>query len=140
MTPDQTPRSPQPSPEFVQARTALAHCYDEAVTQEEARSAVASPRRFPDLFGRPSDPEPEPESESESEPVLIPRPQQPARRRRRRRRGRRGRRSDKEAGTAKLAESCLTEDGEPDACFSPERRFDEKERRERPPRRYDKVE
>jgi hypothetical protein len=156
MTPDQTPRSPQPSPEFVQARTALAHCYDEAVTQEEARSAAASlrailgsepgsastsqltPRRFPDLFGRPSDPEPEPESESESEPVLIPRPQQPARRRRRRRRGRRGRRSDKEAGTAKLAESCLTEDEEPDACFSPDRRFDEKERRERPPRRYDK--
>ena len=28
---------------------------------------------------------------------------------------------------------------EPTKCFSPERRFDEKERRERPPRRYDKV-
>ena len=28
---------------------------------------------------------------------------------------------------------------EPDVCFSPERRFDEKERRERPPRRYDKM-
>ena len=25
-------------------------------------------------------------------------------------------------------------------CYSPERRFDAKERRERPPRRYDKVE
>ena len=33
-----------------------------------------------------------------------------------------------EPETAKLAE-----------CFSPERRFDERERRERPPRRYDKM-
>ena len=31
------------------------------------------------------------------------------------------------------------EDEELDACFSPERRFDERERRERPPRRYDKM-
>ena len=29
---------------------------------------------------------------------------------------------------------------EPITCFSPERRFEAKERRERPPRRYDKVE
>jgi hypothetical protein len=29
---------------------------------------------------------------------------------------------------------------EPALCFSPERRFDAKERRERPPRRYDKSE
>ena len=32
----------------------------------------------------------------------------------------------------------MLEDEEPDMCFSPERRFDAKDRRERPPRRYDK--
>ena len=78
---------------------------------------------------RPDEPEPEPESVSS----------QPAQRRRRRSRGRRGRRGDKVDGTTKPAVPCLTEDDEPDACFSPERRFDEKERRERPPRRYDKM-
>ena len=50
-----------------------------------------------------------------------------------------GRRGGKEDWTMKLAEPCLMEVEEPDACFSPERRFDEKERRERPPRRYDKT-
>jgi hypothetical protein len=79
---------------------------------------------------RPDEPEPEPESVSS---------QQPAQYRRRRRRGRRGRRGDKVDGTTKPAVLCLMEDDEPDACFSPERRFDEKERRERPPRRYDKT-
>ena len=80
---------------------------------------------------RPDEPEPEPESVSS---------QQPAQRRHHRRRGRRGRRGDKVGGTKKPAVPCLMEDDEPDACFSPERRFDEKERRERPPRRYDKRE
>jgi hypothetical protein len=96
-----------------------------------------TPRCFLDLdsgFGRPSDPEPE--HESEYERALTPRPQQPARRRRRHR-GRRGRRGDKQGGVAKLAE---TEAEELDTCFSLERRFDERERRERPPRCYDKVE
>lgn len=35
-------------------------------------------------------------------------------------------------------ELCLQEIEELDVCFSPERRFYAKERRERPPRRYDK--
>ena len=165
MTPDQTPRTPQPSPEFVQARTALAHCNDETVTKEEARSAAAALReilgrgpgstpmcqptlrRFPDLdpeLERPSEPESvcatvwTPESAEDRQCV-----QQPARRNRNRR-GRRGRRGCKQAGPSKLAEKRaeprLMEVEEPALCFSPERRFDAKERRERPPRRYDKSE
>jgi hypothetical protein len=56
-----------------------------------------------------------------------------------RRRGRRSRRGGKKAGTAEVADSSSLED-EQALCFSPERRFDAKERRERPPRRYDKLE
>jgi hypothetical protein len=101
-----------------------------------------TPRRFPDLdveLERHNDPEPEPEPEPECEPQPEPDPslKQPAQRRRRRR-GRRGRRGGKEDWTMKLAEPCLMEVEEPDVC-TPERRFDEKERRERPPRRYDKT-
>ena len=40
--------------------------------------------------------------------------------------------------TAKPVESRLLAVEEPAMCYSPERRFDAKERRERPPRRYDK--
>ncbi len=90
-------------------------------------------RRLLDLdpeLERPDEPEPKPEAVSSQQPAQ----------RRRRRRGRRGRRGGKVDGTTKLAEPCLTDIAEPDACFSPERRFDERERRERPPRRYDKVE
>ena len=47
--------------------------------------------------------------------------------------------STKDDGFVKPAKPCLPEDEEPAMCHSPERRFDEKERRERPPRRYDKV-
>ena len=160
VTPIQTPRTPQPPPEFVQARKALAHYHDESVTQEEARSAAVAlqeilstepgstptsqliPRRFPDLdpeFGWSSEPEPEPmlpvpEPEPEPEPECV---QQPVRCSRKRR-GRRGRRGGRKDGTSKPAESRLLAVEEPAMCYSPERRFDAKERRERPPRRYDK--
>ena len=39
----------------------------------------------------------------------------------------------------RLEKKRMMEVEEPHACFSPERRFAEKERRERPPRRYDKM-
>ena len=70
---------------------------------------------------RQQEPQPEPARGPEPAPAFD----------RRHRRGRyRGR-------TEKLG-SPDAEPEEPIRCFSPERRFDAKERRERPPRRYDK--
>eukprot|EP01043_Picozoa_sp_COSAG02_P064856 COSAG02_NODE_9611_length_2161_cov_2.452473_1_plen_137_part_00 len=73
--------------------------------------------------GLQTEPQPEPAREPEPEPA-------PARRRRRGR---------YRAHTDKLGNP-EAETQEPITCFSPERRFEAKERRERPPRRYDKVE
>jgi hypothetical protein len=70
-----------------------------------------------------TEPQPEPAREPEPEPA-------PARRRRRGR---------YRAHTDKLGNP-EAETQEPITCFSPEWRFEAKERRERPPRRYDKVE
>ena len=136
---------------------ALEHRNNEAVTQAEARSAAKAlrgilgsepgstpicqlfPRRSLDQdpeFEWVSEPEPEPAATAPEPAVLVLVPvtcvcptgsPQPIRRHRRHR-GRRGRRGQKH------------QDVEPEQCFSPVREHEEKERRERPPRRYDKRE
>jgi hypothetical protein len=152
--------TPQPNSEFTRARKALGKCPSPTATASEARSAAAALRAIlaqPMAAVQRSEPaaqrEPEPELAKESsddEPThwpcvdaltqQVPVPvnpvcqtvlQKPARRHRRHR-GRRGRRGQPRKSVRPVAAETVQ-------CFSPVREHEERERRERPPRRYDKV-
>lgn len=142
-------RAPQPTQEFMRARNALGHCHSPRATAEEARSAAATLKAIleqPVVSGltrralqleiecsdgaRLTEDEP-PEPEPEPAAVCILRKQgttTQSGKSRRSHRGRRGRRGK----TTKDASS------DPKPIVSPVREHEEKERRERPPRRYDK--
>eukprot|EP01043_Picozoa_sp_COSAG02_P022961 COSAG02_NODE_1210_length_13856_cov_12.266182_15_plen_212_part_00 len=139
---------------------ALGRCLSPTATAAEARSATAALRAIlakpraparlvepavqevpePEPVQTPSDEEfaPEPNIDALMPPVLVPVTPvcqtgslQPNRRRRRQR-GRRGRRGQHRSSSGPVAAETVQ-------CFSPVREHEEKEKRERPPRRYDKA-